>query len=70
MDVLVASKSGKTTSVIGPHVRHRLPTRVARRPHIFTMSGEQFPSSVVVAFDDRYYEGCGQDLEYLWKNLE
>ena len=35
-----------------------------------TMSGEQFPNRVVVTFDDTRYEGCGQDLEYLWEEQE
>jgi putative lipoprotein len=35
-----------------------------------TMSGEQFPNRVVVIFDDMRYEGCGQDLEYLWEEEE
>jgi uncharacterized membrane protein/membrane-bound inhibitor of C-type lysozyme len=35
-----------------------------------TMSGQQFPSRVVVTFDDMYYEGCGQNLEYPWVELE
>lgn len=35
-----------------------------------TMSGEQFSNRVVVTFDDMRYEGCGQDLEYLWEEQE
>lgn len=33
-----------------------------------TMSGEQFPNRVVVTFDNRHYEGCGQHLDYPWED--
>lgn len=35
-----------------------------------SMSGEQFPSRVVVTLDNAYYEGCGQNLDYPWADIE
>jgi putative lipoprotein len=49
---------------------HELQVEIVEQTCSDNMSGEQFPNRVVVIFDDTRYEGCGQDLEYLWEEQE
>ena len=49
---------------------HALKVDIVEQPCVDTMSGQQFPTRVTVTFNNTHYEGCGQNLEYPWEDLD
>ena len=66
----IESASGGAIIYSGTAGERAMQVEIIEQACVDSMSGLQFPYRVVVTFNNSYYEGCGQYLEYPWQDLE
>ena len=64
------ASTGSTHVYSGTSDGRDLQVEIVEQPCVDTMSGAQFTHRVSVTFENTVYEGCGQNLEYPWEDLE
>ncbi|MCB1705405.1 MAG: MliC family protein [Halioglobus sp.] len=66
----VETCSGSVCVYSGASGSRELRVEIAEEPCVDTMSGQQFPFSVEVTFNNAHYQGCGRSLDYPWEDID
>lgn len=66
----VEENAGTTRVYTGASGGRELRVEIVEQACVDTMSDDQFSNRTVVVFDNQRFEGCGENLDYPWEDLD